>query len=131
MADITFTISSHNPPKQANGTLEWPAKNLTISGVSGPHGNGFLPAGEYTAKRSKLLDKNEPAYVDNQGKGWMQVLEPNFTTPRTDLGIHPDGNVAGTEGCIGIQPDDTKAWYDAFYAVVGSVTVKVIDNAGG
>jgi len=59
----------------------------------------------------------------------MQVMDPNFNTNRPDLGIHPDGNVAGTEGCIGIKDNDSTDWYDAFYDVPQghSVSVEVKD----
>ncbi|NNJ24650.1 hypothetical protein [Alienimonas chondri] len=131
MADITFTITSHDG-NRADGRLRWPAKGLDSPAVSGPHGKGALPTGEYIAQRSKLLDRDGmPAYCDPagsatpQGHCWFQVFDDADHTDRTDLGVHPDGNVAGTEGCIGLQDKDTKPWYDAFYAVSGSTTVEV------
>ena len=36
-----------------------------------------------------------------EGKGWSLDLDPTFSTTRDLLRIHPDGNVPGTEGCIG------------------------------
>jgi uncharacterized protein (TIGR00725 family) len=125
MADIEFVIETRTG-KQATGTLKWAAKSLSASAVSGPFGNGALPTGSYRAPRAKLLDKpSKSSYCDSKDRCWMQVLEPQFATTRTDLGIHPDGGVAGTEGCIGLTQADTKAWYDAFFAVSGSVTVEV------
>ncbi|HEX8210824.1 MAG TPA: hypothetical protein VF584_11660 [Longimicrobium sp.] len=129
MADIEFVIETRTG-KQAAGTLKWAAKSLSASAVTGPFGNGALPTGSYSAPRAKLLDKPaKSSYCDSKDRCWMQVLEPQFATTRTDLGIHPDGGVAGTEGCIGLTQADTKAWYDAFYAVSGSVTVEVKEGS--
>lgn len=128
MAAITFKISRISGQK-AEGTLSWPAKGLSSNAVSGPYGNGYLPFGIYAALRSKMLDKpGEPSYCDTVNNCWMQPIDPRFVTGRTDLGIHPDGGSAGTEGCIGIKDTDTKAWYDAFYGVAmgGRTDVEVI-----
>lgn len=127
MADIELVVTSRENNK-AVGTVTWAAKNLTSVAVSGPHGDGALPNGTYTAKRTKLLDKNEEAYRDRSGASglghcWMQVFEDAYD--RTELGLHPDGNVEGTEGCIGIKVADSKPWYDAFKSVNGQVTVEV------
>ena len=61
---------------------------------------------------------------------WFQVIDPQFSTDRTELGIHPDGNLSGTRGCIGLLESDTSAWYDAFKSVpTGSKTdVEVFDR---
>lgn len=116
MADLQFVIVRKSG-KKAEGVLDWPDKGLRTIAVSGPYGGGALPIGTYEAQRAILLDKpGEPPYTDKKGRGWMQAFtEPNFSN-RTGLGIHPDGSVFGTEGCIGIEPSDTKPWYDAFYA---------------
>jgi acyl-CoA thioester hydrolase len=122
MADIEFKITKRTG-KQAEGTLIWGAKALTSAAISGPYGKGFLPNGLYVARRSKLLDKEDDAYKDKKGHCWMQAFDDAHG--RSELGIHPDGNVPGTEGCIGLKVDDTKPWYDALYAVSGHVTVEV------
>jgi hypothetical protein len=130
MADIIFEITSRNG-KQADGNLIWKDKGLDSAAVSGPYGNGYLPNGTYIAARNKMLDKPSGSpYCDKNDKCWMQPMDPNFSTSRTDLGIHPDGNVAGTQGCIGLKDKDTKPWYDAFYSVPRgmSVTVEVKDS---
>ncbi len=113
--------------KEAKGTLTWEAEKLKATAVSGPFGKGALPTGIYTASRSKLLDKpSGSSYCDLDDKCWMQVLDPDFSTARTDLGIHPDGGTAGTEGCIGIK-GKAKTWFDAFFKVSGSLKVEVKD----
>lgn len=124
-ADLKFKVKRDG--KTAKGILEWPAKGLSAAAISGPYGGGAIADGLYQAPRRLLLDKvGETAYCDSiGGKGhcWMQGFEP--TTTRTDLGIHPDGNIQGTEGCIGIvASNDTKPWYDAFYKSTG-LTVEV------
>jgi hypothetical protein len=132
MADIVFNITSFSGDrKTALGKLVWSAKGFSSDAISGPHGNGALPTGLYTAPRSKLLDKHgQPPYCDGFENCWMQAMAPNFSTSRTGLGIHPDGNAPGTEGCIGLKGGNTKPWYDAFYAVSssGSVSVEVRDD---
>jgi hypothetical protein len=127
MADLLFTITNRDA-NGASGTLSWSAKGLSSPAVSGPFGNGELPAGIYNAGRNKLLDKPVGSpYCDSGSHCWMQVLAPTFPTTRTDLGIHPDGGALGTEGCIGLRTANTKPWYDAFKAqTAGSqLTVEV------
>lgn len=131
MADIEFVISKRTG-KKAEGKLKWPAKSLEANALSGEHGKGYLPNGLYDAPRNKLLDKpGEDSYCDKSSPKncWFQVCEPTFETDRTDLGIHPDGNIVGTRGCIGITDDETKEWYDAFYSIAAGakVTVEVKD----
>jgi RHS repeat-associated protein len=70
------------------------------SAASGPWGQGALPPGEYSG--NTLRTRTNPA-MTREGIGWSLNLDPNFETERTLLRIHPDGNVPGTEGCIGIQ----------------------------
>ncbi|WPU91869.1 hypothetical protein SNE25_21365 [Mucilaginibacter sabulilitoris] len=136
---ITFKITRKNGGK-AEGVLSWPEKNLSSPAVSGPYGAGFIESGAYRARRNVLLDKDGiPAYCDPNSKCWFQLLDPQFQTARTDIGIHPDGNVPGTEGCIGITVNDTKPWYDALYSVAsGSYTtvdvteeILIADNGNG
>jgi hypothetical protein len=111
MADITFEVKARIGNK-ATGRLKWPAKNLDSAAISGPHGNGTLPNGVYSAPRNKLLDKTDAPYCDADGNCWMQALDNAYD--RTDLGIHPDGGVSGTLGCIGVLDSDTSNWYEAF-----------------
>lgn len=81
------------------GTDSWPA-------VSGPHGHGPLPAGRYRVERRQIVPMSpaiDEAFRDpNTGMGFFVPITPLFLTNRAGLGIHPDGNVAGTRGCIGL-----------------------------
>lgn len=77
---------------------------------SGPWGKGMLPVGRYLLGKPVVLDTNEDRtdpYTDEVGNAWWCPLRPQFTTDRSGLGIHPDGNIPGTRGCIGIVGRDT------------------------
>jgi hypothetical protein len=52
------------------------------------------------------------------GVGFSIDLNPQFQTTRTLLRIHPDGGVAGTLGCIGIQENAVRlnSFYDTMYS---------------
>lgn len=121
--DIRFTIKSYENGL-AYGTVTWAAKGLSSGAVSGPYGRRELPAGLYHARRSSLMDKpGQQGYCDSLQHCWMQALEPQFSTNRTGLGIHPDGNKLGTLGCIGLLDANTQPWYDAFRSLsAGTVT---------
>ncbi len=93
--------------------------------ISGPHRNGRLPSGIYTIGQAVQLAKapeNVP-YTDPSGNAWWCPLTPQFSTTRTKLGIHPDGNVFGTEGCIGIQGIYT---LDCFNALSGQSGISIV-----
>jgi len=120
---IKFKITKKSGGK-AEGILSWTEKGLSTNVISGPYGNGFIELGIYRASRNFLLDKTEDAYKDPKGNCWFQRLDPQFTTDRTEIGIHPDGNVPGTKGCIGLTIPNTKPWYDAFFSLkTGDYTV--------
>ena len=104
--------------------LSWPAR-------SGPYGCGKLPAGKYIIKRPVVI-KSEAAkfnsYRDKTGFAWWCRLTPCFKTERTGLGIHPDGNVPGTRGCIGITLDDTRPVFEALRNCEDKMLI-VFDNS--
>ncbi len=128
---IKFEITSRENGL-AFGYLTWLEKGLRSGAVSGPYGKRELPHYLYHAPRSGLVDKlsSNSAYCDSLNKCWFQYLDPQFSSDRTDLGIHPDGNKSGTLGCIGIVDADTSAWYNAFKALGTEehTVVEVIDN---
>ena len=124
---IIFKIENIRENK-AYGTLKWSEKGLQTGAYSGPYGNGELPAGLYHAYRNKLIDKEgEEGYCDSLNNCWFQVIDPQFSTERNNLGIHPDGNLEGTLGCIGLLEANTKSWYDAFAEVESYTVVEVKD----
>ena len=91
------------------------AQHLGISeipSISGPHGKGPLPKGRY--RPGPLIELNpetcNPGFRVGKTAFWIK-LYPQFETDRTGLGIHPDGNIQGTLGCIGIHPDYAEIFY--------------------
>ena len=85
------------------------------SAISGPHGNGELPHGEWRAFSITRLNPQEQLNFNSYSRDgfdfWMN-LYPQFETGRMGIGIHPDGVLDGnwmsnngTLGCIGIQED--------------------------
>jgi hypothetical protein len=81
--------------------------------ISGPWGNGLLPAGDYSVERARP-GITALGFVDpTSNEGWFIPLTPQFETTRRGFGIHPDGNVPGTQGCVGILGDDaSRFWYE-------------------
>lgn len=120
------------------GTLDWGSDSFAAR--SGPWGKGGLPTGTYTVRWTKLvegsalskgfskgmtLDKSgtlktsvkimnpkDNTEVKRDLTGFFVPIEPDFETKRGGLGIHPDGNVYGTQGCIGLVGDAAeKFWH--------------------
>lgn len=117
--------------KSAQGRLRWPDKGLNSAAVSGPHGLGALPLGRYKIPMGALSDRSGQApYCDSRNNCWFQFINPQFSTLRTDLGVHPDGNVAGTEGCIGLLDSDCRPWRTAFAGLESDETLEVVEVPG-
>ena len=98
----------------------WPA-------VTGPYGKGPAPVGRYQIHPAVAIStkpKKNKSFTDSEGLAWFAKLEPLFETERTSLGIHPDGGVPGTEGCIGIK-GSTKGLFDLL-AKAKNVTLFVL-----
>jgi RHS repeat-associated protein len=117
----TGTNTLQQTDSSGNVTNSWPAG-------SGPWGNGQLPPGTYTLPSPPVTvppnHPNQPSYCDGSGNCWWQPITPNFPTNRTGLGIHPDGNVPGTAGCIGATDNDTNSLRDALMNDQGPLTVR-------
>lgn len=74
---------------------------------SGGYGNGCLEHGVYKIESAKLLPEgDEWAPYKREDKPWWAPITPLFKTKRTSLGIHPDGGVPGTLGCLGLLEND-------------------------
>lgn len=84
----------------AIGLKEWLAR-------SGGYGKGSLPHGEYLVEYYVVLE-DIPLYkaYKKDSFPWYVNLVPQFKTERDEFLIHPDGNVPGTEGCVGIMFND-------------------------
>ena len=103
------------PWKFENNRLYSPEGNYWPA-ISGPYGKGRLPAGQYFINepveiKSKAVKYNP--YRDKTGFAWWCRLTQLFETGRSGFGIHPDGNISGTLGCIGITIDNTKEIFKA------------------
>ena len=110
IADMTFTIGS--------GELIGLGGKWTAT--SGTSSLAPLKTGFYTAQKGSLMTgqpgygvgvdpkySEEPyRYRDKKGFDWFLWLGEG------NLGLHPDGNVVGTLGCIGVQDDDTSDLFD-------------------
>lgn len=76
-------------------------------------GSGTASQRDYTVRSFDVVeDPTDPGFVDPiTSKAWFIPLQARFSTNRHGLGIHPDGNVPGTLGCIGLQGmDASKFW---------------------
>jgi hypothetical protein len=81
--------------------------NYSISSynaVAGGYGNGAPENGDYTA--GNYQDRSPTGWynsgMNRDGVGFSYNLTPQFSTGRSDLRVHPDGNNEGTLGCIGL-----------------------------
>jgi len=125
MADLTF--------KRSSKVLSWTGKGQWDA-VSGPFGEGVLPKGLYKVSRREITSYSgsiPKGFRDSSGKGFFIPIYPQFETSRGKngrLGIHPDGSVKGTKGCIGIR-SNSKAFYDAIAASAAdsNLTLEVTD----
>lgn len=98
MSEISYNIKK--------GQLTWGATHYTA--VSGPHGQGSLPIGSYTIEiRHAVINHPSTSYTDSiTNNNWFIPITPLFNTTRRGFGIHPDGNIPGTLGCIGLTGID-------------------------
>ncbi len=102
VAQFEETSRSGQTRQMVSGRIT--VNNRTYSFRSGGHGRGNLPPGSYTVT-PHLWERSETGFsVD--GVGYSFALSDAFDSrvgdTRTLLRIHPDGGVAGTNGCIGI-----------------------------
>ena len=101
-----FTFQCNGFLISPNGAF-WPAR-------TGPHGKGALPDGHYRITKPTIRTK--AAYRDKKGFCWFCHIPSkviNKVWNRYEFGIHPDGSVAGTMGCIGLTDSDTRSAYNA------------------
>lgn len=97
-----------------NGVLYALGTDKKWKACSGPHGKGSAPKGVYRIEKPTPLEVGSStlAYTDKGGFAWFAKMIPTFQTERTGFGIHPDGNVPGTLGCIGITESETKDLFE-------------------
>ena len=123
----------------ANLTYKHGARTLSWAGigrwdaVSGPRHK--LPNGLYKISRREITPYTAnigKAFKGKNGKGFFVPIYPEFETDRGKsggrLGIHPDGNVYGTAGCIGLR-SNSESFYKAIAASASdaSLSLEVFD----
>ncbi len=73
-----------------------------------------MPTGSYRVKTRHVVaspglsSSYENSLTSNR---WFIPIEPQFTTSRDGFGIHPDGNVPGTKGCIGLPASEAGSFW--------------------
>jgi RHS repeat-associated protein len=91
-----------------NGKTRFMSESYTA--VAGGFGNGAPENGDYTI--TNYQDRSPTGWyskgMNNNNIGFSFNLNPSFSTGRTDLRIHPDGNNEGTLGCIGMSGNTTQ-----------------------
>ena len=115
MTTMTFVKTTKGTGSRVIGKLKWGVDEYEV--VSGGYGKGAIPNGTYDIERYKAVvgDKStmKSGFVNSSnGRGWFLPLTPRFSTVRHGFGIHPDGNLPGTKGCVGLQGADMKAFWD-------------------
>lgn len=112
---ITFTKSSKGEGSRMIGKLTWQSEEYNI--VTGGYGKGPIPDGNYDIEVRRVAVGNSgnmaSGFVNPSTRiGWFIPLTPQFNTSRHGFGIHPDGNLPGTKGCLGIQGDDIEKFWE-------------------
>jgi len=106
--NIRFTITSFKK-NLAKGIFTILSKDNVLfehEALSGGWGKGHLEPGEYEIQWCDIRD-GKGYTLDNFG--WFAYIHPLFGTTRTELGVHPDGNVRGSLGCIVLPFKDLNA----------------------
>jgi len=116
---ITFNKTSKGEGSRIIGKLRWGNDEYEV--VTGGYGKGAIPDGIYDIKVRYAATGNistmKSGFVNPITKrGWFLPLSPQFDTVRHGFGIHPDGNKPGTKGCVGLQGNDIKKFWDKWLA---------------
>lgn len=85
-------------------TEEGSHRLFEVKARSGGWGNGPAPEGVYKVEAARVVSGTG---FKGTVTSWFASIVPKFTTSRTELGIHPDGGVPGTLGCIGVLENDS------------------------
>ena len=132
ITDVRFYIEDDDN-NMASGSLcvnTQFSETLVFDALSGPYGLGALPEGRYTIQKPyKLSDNGQVDAYMGEFYAWVAPLTPEFKTERDGLLIHPDGNMKGTKGCIGIVKDDHDCYIalcDLFLDLNSKITLEVI-----
>jgi hypothetical protein len=115
MTVLKFVKTENGIGSRVIGKLYWDEDEYDV--VSGGYGKGAIPDGSYDIERYKAvagdISTMKSGFVNPvNGRGWFLPLTPKFSTTRHGFGIHPDGNLPGTKGCVGLQGADIKKYWD-------------------
>lgn len=117
IAQTNNVSNAGGPTAMKIGTLKLTDREGKVVGTyqfrNGGGGRGFIPGGTYIVTGRENLASSDvlPMTVDGVGykyrvrssSGSTQIPDPRYPNdPREGILIHPDGNVPGTAGCIGI-----------------------------
>jgi len=127
MADLTFNkkagaLSGFHKTWKARSGIQGKYEPLTSKSYKVP--KGALMTGTQRVEGVGFHKKYaRSSYKDKKGFGWFLWLGTG------NLGIHPDGNVPGTKGCIGVVADDTRDLFDKLKLKNSTgLTVEVVDS---
>lgn len=137
--DLVFTATKNSSRERVEGTLYVKATGKKYNAYSGSRSLLPLPNGGYIAKNIRVRDKANMALPvlakENDGGGmsfpaWSVDIDPLFSSRRSLLRIHPDGNLPGTMGCIGILNSAHECYEDIKNAIgeLGDLTLLVNHN---
>ena len=113
----------------AKGTLT--LGDATYQAISGPWNKGMMPNGTHTVKKYEVVaSTDEAGYQSPTGKGWFIPLKQPASIKRSGFGIHPDGNVEGTAGCVGLVGTDADKFWDAWLKLSMSERPDSLDVTG-
>lgn len=119
MSELIFEINSTHQekgkPSKASGNLRFNQKAFKVT--SGGFGKGMLPYGTYVVKVHNVVDKNLGDGFKIGKTQFFIPIEIVGNSTRHGLGIHPDGNKPGTQGCIGVQGADAEKFWKSWCAL--------------
>jgi len=112
---MSFIKTSKGTGSRMMGKLKWSVDEYEV--VTGGYGKGAIPDGLYDIEVYNAVEGDKTSMKTGfinpaTGRGWFLPLSPKFSTTRHGFGIHPDGNLPGTKGCVGIQDKDIKRFWD-------------------
>lgn len=111
---IMFVKTSKGEGTRMLGKLKWLADEYEV--ITGGYGKGAIPDGMYTIEVYRAVEGDKSSMSSGfvnplTGRGWFLPLVAKFSTTRHGFGIHPDGNLPGTKGCVGLQGKDVRRFW--------------------
>ena len=102
--------------------------NKSYKAVSGGGStNGTLPIGLYKISLvTALADTKNNVPYKGEGFPWFARLDALGNCTRTGLAIHPDGNLPGTAGCLGVLENDIELYENLKSVYVDGIELIVV-----